>query len=164
MPAKNAPELTLRAALDEDSAGIIDLITRVYGEYPGVLMDVDGEEPELRAPASAFEAFWVVESGGEVVGCVGAKTTAADGPPVVELKKMYVSRDLRGRGLGRRLIEHVEAYARERGAARVELWSDTRFATAHAVYEHVGYRRTGAVRELHDISDTSEYEFTRELA
>lgn len=164
MAAKPLAELTLRAARDEDSAGIIDLITRVYGEYPGVLMDVDGEEPELRAPASAFEAFWVAESAGEVVACVGAKTRATEGRPVVELKKMYVSRALRGRGLGRRLIEQVEAYARERGATRVELWSDTRFETAHAVYEHVGYRRTGDVRELHDISDTSEFFFFRELS
>lgn len=156
-------DLLLREARDDDSDAVIALITRCYGEYPGVLMDVDGEEPELRAPASCFEAFWVLEHEGTVVGCVAAATHEHDGMRLAELKKMYVARELRGRGQGRRLIERVESYARERGAAAVELWSDTRFEAAHAIYRHVGYRPTGATRELHDISDTAEFHFVKAL-
>jgi putative acetyltransferase len=44
----------LRAARDDDSSGVIALVGRVFAEYPGCLLDVDAEEPELRAPASSF--------------------------------------------------------------------------------------------------------------
>jgi hypothetical protein len=45
----------------------------------------------------------------------------------------------------------------------MELWSDTRFLDAHRLYERLGYRRTGRTRELHDLSDTVEYEFDKPL-
>ena len=55
----------LRPATDDDSAGVIALIARVFAEYPGCVLDVDREEPELRAPASSFDRFWVVEENEE---------------------------------------------------------------------------------------------------
>jgi putative acetyltransferase len=148
----------IRPALDADADGVIALIARVYAEYPGCILDVDREEPALRAPASSFDRFWVVEEGGTVVGCVGCSLGQ-----VAQLKKLYLDARIRGRGLGRELIALVEAEAVAHGAKRIELWSDTRFATAHAVYGRCGYRRTGRTRELHDLSNTVEYHFEREL-
>ncbi|MGZ4618494.1 MAG: hypothetical protein ACXV3F_07160 [Frankiaceae bacterium] len=46
---------------------------------------------------------------------------------------------------------------------RVELWSDTRFANAHRLYERLGYVRTGRRRELHDLSRSTESEFVTTL-
>ena len=124
---------TLRPAVDADAEGIILLIAASYAEWPPNVLDVDGEEPDLRRPGSAFEAFWVLEAvDGEIVGCVAAATPAQG---TTELKKCYVSSALRGGGWGRRLVETVEAHARARGSRAVELWSDTRFTLAHAVYD-----------------------------
>ena len=50
----------LRPARDSDSAGVIALIGRVFAEYPGCVLDVEAEEPELRAPATHFDRFWVL--------------------------------------------------------------------------------------------------------
>ena len=149
----------LRAARDSDSAGVIALIARVFGEYDGCVLDVDAEEPELRAPASAYDRFWVVEDGGEIVGCSACSLR----PPVVEMKKIYLDVRYRGQGWGRRLIEIIEEAAREVGATRLEAWSDTRFTRAHAVYEHLGYERGPTTRFLHDLSGTEEYFFLREI-
>jgi putative acetyltransferase len=149
----------IREALDGDSAGVIAVIARAYAEHPGCVLDVDREEPALRAPASSFDRFWVVEQGGRVGGCVGL----AFGEPA-ELKKLYLDARLRGQGLGRELIALVEETARAHGARRIELWSDTRFTTAHAVYERCGYRKTGRTRDLHDLSNTTEFHFEKELA
>jgi GNAT superfamily N-acetyltransferase len=152
-------EESIRPAVDTDSAGIIDLIASVYAEYPGNVLDVDAEEPELRSPGSSFERFWVLDRGGEVVGCCGLET---HGDTVV-LKKLYLYPELRGRGHARALVDRVESHAREVGAIRIELWTDTRFVPAHGFYAHLGYVRTGRTRDLHDLSHTTEYEFVKEL-
>jgi len=150
----------LREARDTDSAGVIALIARVFAEYPGCVLDVDREEPGLRAPATHYDRFWVLEQGGEVVGCAACSIAG----PVVEMKKIYLDRRLRGQGWGRRLIERVEREARTCGAERIEAWSDTRFETAHAVYRRLGYRQGERTRFLHDLSATEEYFFAKSLS
>jgi putative acetyltransferase len=57
-----------------------------------------------------------------------------------ELSKMAVSPDLRGLGIGRRLIERAIAYAREIGAASLFLGSSTKLPNAIHLYESVGFR------------------------
>jgi GNAT superfamily N-acetyltransferase len=156
----------LRPVRDADSSALIELIGTCWAEYPGCVLDVDGEEPWLRAPAAASAAdggsCWVVEDGGGVVvACVGIKPRAGG---IAELKSLYVARRARRRGLGARLTGLVEAEARRLGARRMVLWSDTRFGDAHRLYERLGYARTGRTRELHDLSGTSEYEYAKQLA
>ena len=157
--------MTLREARDEDASGLIDLIGRTFAEYPGCILDVDGEMPELRRIASWFRehdgCFWVAERDGRVVGCIGV-TPAAE-PGGVELKKLYVSRDERKGGVGGRLVELVEREAARRGASFVDLWSDTRFTTAHAYYAKRGWVRGPSTRELHDVSATVEFYFRKVL-
>src|SRR5690606_22074226 len=116
--------------------------------YPGCVLHVDDEEPTLLSPESAFARAWVLvhrdERGEErVFGSIACTEHEVDGEPGVELKKCYLHPFVRGRGWATRLVALVEAQARERGRERVELWSDTRFTTAHAVYEHLGYERSG---------------------
>jgi len=147
---------------DADSAGIVALIAACYAEYPGNVLDVEREERGLLTPASAFERFWVLERSGAVAGCVAAATRV---PGLrVELKKCYLMPPLRGRGWGRRLCETVEAYAAAIGCCEVELWSDTRFTAGHRAYAGCGYLRSGAVRELHDLSRSTEWHFWKQLA
>jgi putative acetyltransferase len=154
-----------RPARDDDAAGLIALIGGVFAEYPGCVLDVDGELPELRSIATTFRAwggeFWVFEEAGQIVACVGySRTTEHD---TIELRKLYVRRDQRRRGLGRMLCEVVEAAARKHRASGIELWSDTRFTDAHRLYDKLGYARSPQTRALHDRSETIEYHFTRSL-
>lgn len=155
--AMRKPLPVLRAASDADSAALIELIGGCFAEYPGCVLAVDAEEPWLRRPASGYPGqLWVVELDGSVVACVGYK-------PPAQLKNLYVSAKARRRGLGAWLVGVVEDAARADSAGSVVLWSDSRFLDAHRLYERLGYRRTGRTRELHDLSDTTEYEFSRSL-
>ena len=153
----------IRAGRDADAAGFIALIGACWAEYPGCVMDVDGEVPELRALASYFAksggALWAAEAGGEVVGVVGV----APGEGFWEICKMYVAREHRGSGLARALLEQAEGFARQAGAARLKLWSDTRFERAHAFYAGRGYVRTGAIRVLNDLSNSLEFPFMKPI-
>jgi GNAT superfamily N-acetyltransferase len=56
-----------------------------------------------------------------------------------ELKRMYVEPGLRGVGIGRRLVQALEAGARALGAARVVLETGTRQTAALALYARCGF-------------------------
>ena len=94
--------------------------------------------------------YWVAEDAGGGIGAGGGWAPVAD-PAGAELHKLYVLAELRRQGI-----------AHPRGSRLVELWSDTRFLEAHAFYEALGYRRTARTRELHDLSNTTEFHFRKE--
>jgi putative acetyltransferase len=94
------------------------------------------------------------------VACCGVKPL---GDGAVELKSMYVAVAARRQGLARLLDGLVRDEARRRGATRVELWSDTRFADAHVTYAALGYSRLPGERDLHDLSHSREYPFAAQL-
>jgi putative acetyltransferase len=79
-----------------------------------------------------------------------------------ELLKLYVAADQRRQGLARRLTDLAEDWARGRGAAAIELWSDTRFIQSHAFYRARGYAQD-VERRLQDLSNTAELRFHKRL-
>ncbi len=165
-PALAAPGdsgIVLRAARDADGPGVIAVVAAAYAEYPGCVLNVEAEVPELKAPASAYARksgrFWVAEGGGRILGCVACRPAPEHG---LELEKLYVARAARRTGLGTRLLDLVEAEATARQAAYITLWTDTRFAAAHAFYKAHGFRRGGR-RELDDASQSVEYGFRKDL-
>ena len=162
-PAPSSAEPGLREATDDDAWGLIALITACWAEYPGCVVDIAGEYPELQAPARHFQeqkaTLWVVPDGAWIGACVGL----VPGEGRAELVKLYVAPHLRGRGLGASLVGWVEREATEHGCEEIELWSDTRFLPAHRLYVRLGYARTGATRELHDRSGSVEYQFRKVL-
>jgi GNAT superfamily N-acetyltransferase len=56
-----------------------------------------------------------------------------------ELKRMYVLPSVRGRGIGRALVEALEREARLLGVTRIVLETGTRLAPAIRLYETMGY-------------------------
>lgn len=154
----------IRDGRDDDSKQLIDLVGAVFAEYPGCVLDVDGECPDLRAPASYYLArggrFWV--AGGEGIVASVSCEPIKDGD-AFELKRLYVSAGARGRGLGASLCRIVEEEARGRGVRAIELWTDTRFEDAHGLYRRLGYVRQPGTRDLHDLSNSTEYQFIKTI-
>ena len=102
------------------------------------------EEPDRRTlndPAGTIVAgggqVYVAREAGKVVGCAAL---VAYGDRIFELAKMAVSPQMRGRGIGRRLLLYVLEQARQMGAQSVFLGSSTRLANAVHLYESVGFR------------------------
>jgi GNAT superfamily N-acetyltransferase len=164
-PEPPDPRQHLRPVRDDDAADLIALIAAVYAEYPGCVLDLPGVDADLVAPATEAARrdgpWWVLEHDGRIVGSIGAGPLRPDGH--LELKRLYLAPEVRGRGLATALVRHVEAHAASVGASAVDLWSDTRFTSAHTRYEALGYRPTGETRDLHDPSHTTEYRFVRLL-
>ncbi len=155
-------EPTIRAGRDDDAVGFIALIGACWAEYPGCVMDVDAEVPELRALATYLRdkggALWAAEADGRVVGMVA---TYPEEPTIWAISRMYVDRAHRGSGLAHRLLEIAETHAMAAGATQLALWSDTRFERAHRFYERRGYVRSGPTRSLGDLSNTIEFRYVK---
>ena len=156
----------IRRVRDSDACALIRLIDLCWSAYEGCILDVDAEEPQLRAMRSHFDTaggeYWVAEVAEGRIVASGGWAPAVD-PAGIELHKLYVLAELRRQGIARRLAGMVEAAARRRGSGFLELWSDSRFLEGHAFYEALGYRRTGGTRTLNDLSNTTEFHFVKDL-
>lgn len=96
-------------------------------------------EPGPKPSAADVTAFAVVyDAVGCAIGC-GALRDLGDG--AFELKRMYVQPSHRGRRIGRRIIDELEAHARQLGATRMLLETGDLLAEAIRLYERAGYRR-----------------------
>lgn len=59
---------------------------------------------------------------------------------ICELRKMYFRPELRGRGWGRRLLEHLLSAMREAGYRRCYLETTSWMDAAQAIYRKAGFR------------------------
>jgi len=91
------------------------------------------EPHEVRPPNGAFV---VVYLRGEPIGCGAVKHHPGG---VTDIKRMWVAESARGLGLGRRLLEHLEGIARERGSHEARLETGDVLGEAIALYGSAGY-------------------------
>ena len=88
--------------------------------------------------------FFVLYQGGEPAGCGGVqffRGPVGGGEGYGELKRMYVRDQFRGLGLARRLLDHLENLALDRGVTTMRLETGTRQPEAVGLYEKCGYHR-----------------------
>jgi DNA-binding MarR family transcriptional regulator/GNAT superfamily N-acetyltransferase len=81
---------------------------------------------------------------GEPVGCAALKLH--DDAPT-EVKRMWVAPDVRGLGLGRRLLAELEAWAIGRGARTLRLETNGALTEAIGLYRAAGYREVPAFND-----------------
>ena len=93
--------------------------------------------------------LFVLRVDGRVAGMANALFTVstAEGRRVILLEDVIVKSAYRGTGLGRRLVEHILAWAAANGLPRVTLLADKDNAPALAFYERLGFEHS-AMRVL----------------
>jgi putative acetyltransferase len=96
----------------------------------------DPEGVILKQGGHIFMVWTSIDDEAEAVGCVAL---IAMGDGVYELSKMAVSPKMRGMGVGRKMLEHAVAQAKEIGAKRLFLGSNSKLADAVHLYESVGF-------------------------
>jgi DNA-binding MarR family transcriptional regulator/GNAT superfamily N-acetyltransferase len=80
---------------------------------------------------------------GEPVGCGALKCHRAFG----EVKRMWVAQSSRGLGIGRRILERLEALARRRSIPVLRLETNKTLKEAQALYRVSGYREVAAFND-----------------
>lgn len=99
------------------------------------VLPVDGlKVPEIR--------FFTLREGGSLLGCGALKRLE---PGHGEIKSMRTANHALGRGVGKALLDHLLAAARQEGMNRLSLETGTgmQFAAANRLYEKEGFERAG---------------------
>jgi len=118
-----------RPVTDDDLVVLVDEQERELAyRYGGHGEGLDPVDPEAR--------FMVAVVGRTAVGCGAIQPLD---PVTVELKRMYVRPDHRGRGVARRLLSALEAWAVSTGYARIRLQAGILQPEAIGLYESSGY-------------------------
>jgi GNAT superfamily N-acetyltransferase len=100
---------------------------------PGLGKGPSAHPEELSPPGGGFV---VLEEDGRAVAGGGVKRLD---DRACEIKRMYVTRDARGRGLGSALLAALEDLARDLGYAVARLDTGAKQPEAQAMYERAGY-------------------------
>ena len=156
--------MKLRQARNKDGNQIISLIRKCYRDYPGCYLDVDNDSPELNYVYSYFKKnkgnFWVYEKDKKIIGCMGIMPGREKS---IEIHRLYIDKKYRRKGLAKRLLSTAETYALNSKIKKITLWTDTRFKESHKTYKRLNYKKLNKTRKLYDISNTTEYTFSKVL-
>jgi putative acetyltransferase len=135
-------EFLVRDWQEEDRAKAASVIRDVLQEY-GLPWEPTGADRDVLEVETAYlqtgGEFWVVERQGEIVG-TAAYYPISRGYKAVEIRKMYLLPAFRGKGLGRYLLQQLEAAIAVREFQ--EIWLETASVLTEAIelYEKSGYQ------------------------
>jgi GNAT superfamily N-acetyltransferase len=114
-------------------AALVPQVQQEYVQRYGGPDETPVDPPEFALPRGRFLVAYL---GGQPVGCGGIRLL---GEGVAEIKRMYVTPDVRGRGYARALLRALEEAAQEAGCREVRLETGTLQPEALALYASSGY-------------------------
>jgi GNAT superfamily N-acetyltransferase len=130
----------IRPATDADASVLASLLAHLG--YPADAAEL----PErLRRLRSAGDDAFVADVDGATVGLatVHSRSVLHAARPVVQLTALVVPPELRGRGVGRALVDEAERWGKARGADRLVVTTALHRADAPLFYERLGFEHTG---------------------
>jgi GNAT superfamily N-acetyltransferase len=139
MTAGAPTQPTLRPATLNDAASIATL----NGEL-GYPVTADEMAPRLASLLDVRDhAVLVAETDGSVIAWIQVSVVATvESGSFAEIRGLVVTAAHRSRGVGARLVEAAEGWARERGLTRIRVRSNVARERTHAFYERLGYQTT----------------------
>ena len=133
----------IRRIEPRDDASVARIITGVMTEFgaTGAGYSILDEEVQQMTASYAAEgaAFFVIASGERVLGCGGVAHLTSGDVDTCELRKMYFLPELRGKGLGMKLILRCLETARNLGYSRCYLETLESMHHARHLYRKVGF-------------------------
>lgn len=136
-------DLTVRPIEPRDTPAIARIIRDVMGEFGAVGEGYSINDPEVDDMATAYSGeravYFVIENGAKVLGGAGVGPLDGAEADTCELRKMYLLPELRGLGMGHRLLDLSLRSARKMGYQRCYLETLGHMAQAQALYEANGF-------------------------
>jgi putative acetyltransferase len=135
--------MKIREATEADHAAIHSLVSETLAEF-NFPVEAEGIDADLAGVPGTYHSrggvFRVVEDdNGVVVGCAGLYPMSNNS---VELRKMYFRPEIRGKGMGRKLLDDLIGEAQRRKFDRIELETASNLTTAIALYQRAGFVET----------------------
>lgn len=133
-------EVRIRRAESEDAAAIARLLHDFNREYDESTPGVTALTGYCRQLLEAGEiSVLLAGAGPDGISLVRFRNSVWTGGPEAHLQELYVVPALRGRGIGRALLEATMDAAREAGASGIDLNTGTTDTAARALYESCGF-------------------------
>jgi len=133
-------DVTVRPARPAEAEALTELVMRskAHWGYSEEFMERCRAELTIHADEMVPARMTVAEAAGRVA----AVATLEGEPPEAELGSLFVDPDMIGKGVGRRLLQHMLETARGIGVRTVVLDADP---NAEPFYEAMGFIRVGVV-------------------
>ncbi|HWF51042.1 MAG TPA: GNAT family N-acetyltransferase [Solirubrobacteraceae bacterium] len=127
---------------DPRAADVRELLERHLAFTDATSPPEDMHALDVEALAGPGVTFFSFRRHGVVLGVAALKELDADH---AEVKSMHTAEAARGRGIGRAMVAHLIAVARQAGLRRLSLetGSGAAFAPARALYEESGFTPCG---------------------
>jgi ribosomal protein S18 acetylase RimI-like enzyme len=139
----NANTVEIGFASADDLPQLADLLAELFELESDFCPQHDKQLRGLRMilDEPARGKLFVLRVGGKVAGMANALITVstAEGGHVLLLEDVIVGKECRGEGLGRKLVEHVMAWAHEQGMTRITLLADRDNLAALDFYRKLGF-------------------------
>lgn len=136
--------LKIRLIEEADNAVVADIIRLVMTEFEAVGCGFsinDAEVDDMYAAYSAGRsAFYVVELEGRILGCGGFGPLTGADEGTCELRKMYFKSELRGLGVGTRLLNLCLEEAARAGYRNCYLETMDNMEQARRLYGRHGFK------------------------
>lgn len=133
-----------RQVRPEDNEALATMIRQVFEEHGAPKHGTVYSDPTTDHLHALFRTsgsvLWVAEVDGIPAGCCGVYPTEGLENNCAELVKYYLSEKIRGRGIGRTLMNMCIQSARELGYEKLYLESMPHFSKAVRIYEKLGFR------------------------
>jgi N-acetylglutamate synthase-like GNAT family acetyltransferase len=114
---------------------------------------------EFAKSKSPRERIWIVEKEGRIIGSAAiVKFSEKE----AQLRWLLLHPEVRGRGLGRRLVEDALDFCRDVGYSSVFLWTVNTLPIAAQLYQSVGFKQTDEL--THELWGSTVTEVRYELA
>lgn len=141
-------DVQIRKAMIADLDAMVRLLAALFALEPDFVPDATRQRRGLAMLLGDPRATILVAERRDVV--VGMATvqlvvSTAEGDLAALVEDVIVEEGLRGEGIGRRLVEAIEEWARARNATRLQLLTEADNVNALRFYERIGWRPTRLV-------------------
>lgn len=136
--------IIIRKIQQEDNIAVAQIIRRSLEEYgiamPGTVYTDPATDHLFEFFQKKGSEYWVALHNDVIAGCCGIYPT--DGLPegCVELVKFYVSKSLRGKGIGNLLMNKSIESAKKLGYNQLYLETFSELSQAVSLYQKVGFK------------------------
>ncbi|MCE3279794.1 MAG: acetyltransferase [Bacteroidetes bacterium] len=129
----------------KDNRILADLIRKVFREYgidrPGTVYTDPSTDHLFELFQTEGSYYWVAEDEGVILGGCGIYPSNGLPEGCCELVKFYLSKESRGKGIGKKLMTKSIISAKEAGYKEIYLESFPELAKAVTLYEEAGFKK-----------------------
>jgi putative acetyltransferase len=136
-------DVELRPIQPEDNATVAKIIRDALTEFgankPGTVYYDETTDHLYELFQHAGAGYFIAAADGEILGAGGIFPSLGLPQGTCELVKMYLKKEARGKGVGKKLMEKCLAFAKAQGYSSVYIETLPELKLALGLYERVGF-------------------------